>query len=84
MQDALALDALDGLALPGAAQPRPRRRRRTTSVVVQYDGDGIADPHDIYRQLDEVKHQYGCFFATYFADGVPTVVAPAGLDAPCE
>jgi len=45
-------------------------------------GDGIVDPHYIYRQLDEVKHQYGCFLETYLRDGTPTVVAPGPLTAP--
>jgi hypothetical protein len=47
-----------------------------TGVVTQWAGDGIADSHMIFQQLPEVKHQYGCFFATLIADGVPTVPAP--------
>jgi hypothetical protein len=52
-------------------------------VVVQFEGDGIIDSHYIYRQLETVKHQYGCFFMTYFRDGVPTVPAPNLLAHPC-
>ena len=67
---------------------RPTRSRATgtaaTRVVVQFNGDGILDAHYLYRQLDEVKHQYGCFLETYMRDGIPTVVAPGGLTAPCN
>ena len=42
------------------------------------------DAHYIYRQLDSVKHQYGCFLETYLGDGVPTVSAPGGLMDPCD
>jgi hypothetical protein len=52
-------------------------------VVVQYEGDGIYDPHGIYAQLDEVKYQYGCFFETFLARGVATVPAPAPLGTAC-
>jgi hypothetical protein len=71
MQQALRLASLDGLL------PWPARQ----SVVVQYAGDGIEDPHAIYRQLDAVKHQYGCFFETFLATGTAVVPAPA---APCS
>jgi hypothetical protein len=49
-----------------------------TGVVVQYRGDGIYDAHAIFSQLDAVKYQYGCFFAT---GGV--VLAPASIDSEC-
>jgi len=54
-----------------------------TGVVVQYRGDGIADPHYLYRQSDEVKHQYGCFLASYLATGVAVVPPPGALTDPC-
>ena len=79
MQDALALDHLDGLA----TYPVKANRDGYTRVVVQFMGDGIIDPHYIYRQLDTVKHQYGCFLESYLRDGVPTVPAPGGLTDPC-
>ncbi len=76
-QAALALDGSAGL------RDYPLRANRastaTTSVVVQYADDGIVDAHQIYRQLDAVKAQYGCFLATYIATGIPTVVAPDGI-----
>ncbi|MEM9692437.1 MAG: hypothetical protein AAGA56_07825, partial [Myxococcota bacterium] len=55
-----------------------------TGVVVQYEGDGIYDPHAIYAQLDAVKHQYGCFFETFLETGSATVVAPAAIGSPCQ
>ncbi len=54
-----------------------------TGVVVQYEGDGFSDPHSIYAQLEEVKHQYGCFLRSFLDDGVAVVPAPAPLDTPC-
>lgn len=77
-QEALAVDGKDGIL------PYPvTMNQATTAVVVQYRDDGIADSHQIYRQLDEVKYQYGCFLASYLRDGVPTVYAPAALSATC-
>jgi hypothetical protein len=77
-QDALHADHMDGLL----AYPI-RGNRTTTSVVVQYHDDGLLDAHYIHRQLTAVKYQYGCFLASYVRDGVPTVPAPAALDAAC-
>jgi hypothetical protein len=37
----------------------------------------------IYRQLDAVKHQYGCFLETFLATGHAVVPAPAELGTPC-
>lgn len=79
MQQALATDRLSGLA----AYPVKGNRSGKTRVVVQFNGDGIVDPHYLYRQLDEAKHQYGCFLESYVRDGVPTVPAPGPLTAPC-
>ena len=66
-QDALKLDGLGGVI------PYPVRSNRTselgakyTGVVVQYAADGIEDSHAIYKQLDQVKHQYSCFVSTFF------------------
>ncbi len=79
MQQALATDQLAGLA----TYPIKGNRGGKTRVVVQFNGDGIIDPHYLYRQIEEVKHQYGCFLASYIRDGVPTVPAPGPLTAPC-
>jgi hypothetical protein len=84
MQDALALDGRGGIL------PYPITNDRTaedgtpfTGVVVQYKGDGIDDPHDIFQQLDAVKFQYSCFLASFLATGKATVPAPASLDTAC-
>ncbi|MEZ4403081.1 MAG: hypothetical protein R3B06_23865 [Kofleriaceae bacterium] len=85
MQPALALDGLDGLApYPVQRNVRGPDGADYTRVVVQYEGDGIVDPHYLYRQLDAVKHQYACFFDTYLRTGTPVVVAPGPLTAPCQ
>jgi len=79
MQDALATEGLDGLAEYSVHANRDGHTR----VVVQYQGDGIIDAHYLYRQLDTVKHQYGCFLESFLRDGVATVPAPGGLMDPC-
>jgi hypothetical protein len=86
MQEALALDGLDGVLPYPVAGNRTSELAATpyTGVVVQYAGDGIYDPHGIYGQLDEVKYQYGCFFATFLATGEASVLAPKPLGSPCE
>jgi len=84
MQDALALSDLDGLAAyPVSQNLTSADGTPYTGVVVQYEGDGIEDPHSIYAQLDEVKYQYGCFLSTFLERGVATVPAPAALGTPC-
>lgn len=54
-----------------------------TAAIVQYQGDGLDDPHGVFAQLDAIKYQYGCFFASALRDGVPTLPAPDDLDAAC-
>lgn len=84
MQESLALAGLDGIE-PYPVQDNASSESGTpyTGVVVQYEGDGIYDPHAIYGQLDEVKYQYGCFFETFASTGSATVLAPAALGTPC-
>ena len=84
MQDTLTLEGLGGIL------PYPVKQNRMsmagtpyTGVVVQYLGDGLADPHDIFAQLDSVKYQYGCFLGSFLATGIATVPAPAALGTPC-
>jgi hypothetical protein len=79
MRSALALDDLDA----GLMYPVTANRDGVTGVVVQFEGDGLVDPHFIFRQLDGVKHQYACFLATYVRDGVPIVAPPNVLAHPC-
>ncbi len=80
MQDALALDGLGGLD----TYPVSANVGGHTRVAVQFASDGIANAHYLYRQLDEVKHQYGCFLDSYVRTGTPVVPAPAALTAPCN
>jgi len=82
-----ALLTLGGL---GGFQPYPVANERTsldgtpyTGVVVEYQGDGIYDPHAIYSQLDSVKYQYGCFLETMFKTGKAIVPAPSSYATPC-
>ena len=85
MQEVLKLGGLDGLL------PFPVTQNRTsvagvayTGAVVQYEGDGLEDPHAIYRQLDAVKHQYSCFVKSWLDTGIAVLPAPGTLDGPCN
>ena len=51
--------------------------------MIQYAGDGSFDPHAIYRKLDAVKYQYGCFHDTFARTGTATIVEPKPLGTPC-
>ena len=83
MQQALAVAGLDGLAsYPVGDNRMSEDGTAYTGVLVQYEGDGIGDPHVIYGQLDEVKYQYGCFFASFLA-GKAIVAEPKPLGTPC-
>ncbi len=84
MQDLLGLGGLGGvLPFPIAQDVTSAAGAKSTGVVVQYEGDGVFDPHAIYSQLDAVKYQYGCFYASMLATGHATVPAPAPLGTPC-
>ena len=84
MQDSLGLAGMDGIVeYPVSQNLSAEDGSPYTGLVVQYEGDGIDDPHVIYQQLDEVKYQYGCFLSTFLERGVATVPAPAALATPC-
>jgi hypothetical protein len=84
MQIALGLDGLDGfIPYPVSQDLQSVDGAPYTGVVIQYLGDGVYDPHALYTQLDAVKYQYGCFFASFLRDGFATVPAPAPLGTPC-
>lgn len=84
MQEALSLSGQDGLVnYPVTNELTSETGAKYTGVVVQYEGDGVYDPHAIYSQLDAVKYQYGCFFSTFLKTGTATVPAPAALGTPC-
>ena len=83
--EALSLGGLGGLAAyPAAENVVSAAGVPYTGVVAQYESDGILDSHHIFAQRDEVKHQYGCFFATYVAGGRAVVPAPAPLGTSCS
>jgi hypothetical protein len=84
MQTTLALEGLDGiLPYPVTKDVKSASGAAYTGVVVEYDGDGVYDPHAIAYQLDSVKYQYGCFLETFLANGTSTVPAPAAYGVPC-
>ncbi|MFO0588709.1 MAG: hypothetical protein U0441_14260 [Polyangiaceae bacterium] len=85
MQEALKLAGLDGvLDYPVVEDVTSEAGGKYTGVIVQYEGDGVYDPHAIYSQLDDVKYQYGCFFSTFLKTGKAQVLAPKPLGSPCQ
>ena len=84
----------DELALAGrAVVEAPLRANVTgadgtpvTAAVRQYRADAATgEGHYVLFQLDEGKHDYGCFLASLVRDGVATVPRAANqADAPCE
>lgn len=83
-QSVLRLAGLDGVeTYPVRANMPSAEEGAYTSVFVQYEGDGILNSHNIFQQLEEVKHQYGCFFATHVGEGAALVPSPASLETPC-
>lgn len=82
MQDLLRFVGLDGIAeYPIENNLTSAGGEAYTGAAVQYEADSVLlDGHYIFAQRDEVKHQYGCFFATFLATGTATIPAPT---APC-
>ncbi|MEO1374763.1 MAG: hypothetical protein AAFW70_10665 [Cyanobacteria bacterium J06635_10] len=77
MQESLVLSELDGIiTYPVSNNLLSSNGTPYTGVVVQYEGDGITDPHNIFAQLDEVKEQYSSFFESFQETGVAVVPAP--------
>ena len=54
-----------------------------TGVVVQYRAEGAYDSHGIFRRLEAVRHQYGCFHATFQKNGIAVVPPPGAESDPC-
>ena len=74
MQESLALQGLDGIVpYPVTNNLVSENGTPYTGIVVQYEGDGIADPHGIFAQLDQVKEQYSEFFDSFQKTGVAVV-----------
>jgi hypothetical protein len=77
MQTALALENLNGIIPYDVSLNRlSRNGSRYTGAVVQFAGDGLADPHTIFSQLDAVKYQYRQFFRTLLTNGTAVIPAP--------
>ncbi len=84
----------DELALAGRAVVEPPLSGNVagadgtpvTAAVRQYRADpATGEGHYVLFQLDEGKHDYGCFLASLVRDGVATVPRAANHpDAPCE
>lgn len=56
-----------------------------TGVVAQFANDGVKGGHYVFQQLEGIKHQYGCFFQSYFSTGVARLPAPVSpVGATCE
>lgn len=84
MDEALSIaDVATPTTYPVVSNMRSATGAPFTSAVVQYAYPG-GDGHAIYRRLDEVMHQYGCFHETFRASGEAAIVAPAPLGTPCE
>ena len=84
MQESLALMGLDGIvSYPASGNMESEAGIPYTGIVVQYEGDGIADPHTIFSQRLDVKYQYGCFMNSFQQLGAATVLAPRPVLPPC-
>jgi hypothetical protein len=84
MQTSLTVAGLAGIVpYPVANEVMSQSGTAYTGVVVQYQGNGVDDPHNIFADLDSVKYQYGCFFKSFFDTGIAVVPAPAALGTPC-
>ncbi len=85
MQGVLALGGLAGLlGYPVANNRVSDTGVPYTGAVIQYEGDGIEDPHAIYRQLDSVKRQYSCFAKSWLETGTASIPAPGVFDGSCN
>lgn len=84
MQGSLALGGLDGIiSYPVSNNVVSETGVPYTGVVVQYEGDGIADAHTIFSQRTDVKYQYGCFMSSLPQFGMGIVVEPRPVLPPC-
>ncbi|NEQ54518.1 MAG: hypothetical protein F6K11_31035 [Leptolyngbya sp. SIO3F4] len=84
MQDSLALEGFDGiLSYPVSQNLLSETGVPYTGVVVQYEGDGIADPHTIFSQRLDVKYQYSCFMKSFQQSDMGTVLSPRPVLPPC-
>ncbi|MEM1029505.1 MAG: hypothetical protein AAF928_01620 [Myxococcota bacterium] len=84
MQSRLALEGRDGFVdYPVGDNRTAADGTPYTGVVVQYAPLELGTPHGIFGQSDEIKHQYGCFLASFIATGTATLPAPAPTGTAC-
>lgn len=84
MQDSLALEGLDGMiSYPAYQNLSSETGVPYTGIVVQYEGDGIANPHTIFSQRLDVKYQYSCFMKSIQQQGPGVVLSPRPVLPPC-
>jgi hypothetical protein len=84
MQDALKLEGKDGvLPYPIQGDLMSENGSAYTGAVLQYEGDGVYDPHALYSQVDDVKYQYSCFLESMLKTGNAKIPAPQPLGSPC-
>lgn len=84
MQSGLKLVGLDGLrGYPLLDNLTSGDSSKYTGAIVQYEGDGIFDPHALYSQLPAVKHQSRCFHGSFHKTKKPTIVAPGDVSDAC-
>jgi hypothetical protein len=85
MQTALALEGLAALVpYPVTNDLTSEAGPAYTGIVAQYVDPTGYDGHDIFTQVDGVKHQYACFLSTALTAGTATVVAPNPVGSPCQ
>ena len=84
MQEALKLEGLGGIqAYPATNNLTSEDGTKYTGVIVQYEGDGVYDPHALYSQREDVKYQYSCFLESFLKTGTATVPGPGKLGDAC-
>lgn len=85
MQRGLTLAGLSGLrSYPLLENLTTGGGTKYTGAIVQYEGDGIFDPHAIYAQLPAVKHQLRCFHGSFHKSKKPVIVAPGDTSDACN
>lgn len=78
LQEALSAEGRDGfIDYPVTDNLKSEDGTPYTGVVVPWKYNGYNGHHVVF-QVDEVKHQYGCFFTSFLKTGHATVVAPDG------
>ncbi|MEP7122692.1 MAG: hypothetical protein ABJE95_17340 [Byssovorax sp.] len=84
MQEALKLEGLSGIEpYPVSNNLTSEDGTKYTGAVLQYEGDGVYDPHALYSQREEVKFQYSCFLESFLKTGVAKIPAPGKLGTAC-